>query len=354
MTIPTVGPAAAARVLPSGIPILRRKLLDDLIFYKSGLDDDATPGDPGLFGPGSATWQVMSNAARPLGGTRAGLMQAMLAPVPAAVESTAGFANDLLGRISRTSRFVQQMNLGSIDEVYRGLRRVRAMHRGVQGTSPDGIDFDATDVDLQAWVSMTFTDSLLVANQRFGRRRLDRSEADRFVWEQSLHGALLDERVDLDAIFDDPVRLAAVLSGEELLPSIFDGRLPTTVSEMRAKLASYTSQLSTTPVVTGLVDGTLEERKALPRWQQPLIDAFVTVALSTLPDELYEIAAPNRARPNERRIALTTQALLTPLQAAYGRGRPVEVAYRRVRTGAAEPRGEAPRPVPPAGPIPTG
>jgi len=354
MSIPTVGPAVAARVLPGGIPILRRQLLDDLIFYKSGLDDDATPGDPGLFGPGSATWQVMSHAARPIGGTRAALLQAMLAPVPAAVESTGGFANDLLGRISRTARFVQQMNLGSIDEVYRGLRRVRAMHRGVQGTSPDGIDFDATDVDLQAWVSMTFTDSLLVANQRFGARRLGRSEADRFVWEQSLHGALLDERVDIDAMFDDRARLAAVLSGEELLPSIADRRLPTTVSELRAGLASYTPQLSRTPLAAGLVDGTLEETRALPRWQQPLVGALVTVALSTLPDEWYEIAAPNRARPNEQWVALTTQALLTPLQAVFGRGRPVEVAYRRVRSGTAEPCAEARRRGPSAGPLPTG
>jgi len=337
MTIQTVGPAAAARALPGGIPMLRRQLIDDLVVYKCGLDVDATPGDPGLFGPGSATWQVMSNVARPIGGTRAALLQAMLAPVPAAVESAAGFADDFLGRVSRTTRFIQQMNLGSLNEVYRGLRRVRAMHRPIQGTSPDGIGFDATDVDLQAWVSMTFTDSLLIANQRFGARRLGQPEADRFVWEQSLHGALLDERVDLDAMFDDPARLAAVLSGEELLPSIADGRLPTTASELHARLASYTPQLSRTALAAGIVEGTLEEPSALPRWQQRLVGAMVTVALSTLPDEWYEIAAPNRPRPNERRVALTTQALLTPLQAVFGRGTPVEVAYRRVQSGKTEP-----------------
>ena len=332
MTIPSVGPVLAARTVPSGIPALRHRLIDDLVVFRCGLDEDATPGDPGLFGLDSPTWQVMRNVARPIGGTRAALLQAMLAPVPAAVDSTAGFADDFLGRVNRTAGFVQQMNLGSLDEVYRGLRRVRAMHRHVQGTSPDGIDFDATDVDLQAWVSMTFTDSLLVANQQFGARRLSRCEADRFVWEQSLHGALLDERVDLDAVFTDPARLDAVLSGEEILPSMADGRLPSTVDGLRSGLASFTSKLSRTRLVASLVDGTVEEAKALPRWQQPLVGMLVTVALSTLPDDWYVIAAPNRRKPNELQVALTTQAVLSPLQAVFGRGQPVEVAYRRVRS----------------------
>jgi hypothetical protein len=55
MSIPTVGPAAAARAPPGGIPLLRRQLIDDLAVYRCGLEVDATSGDPGLFGPGSAT-----------------------------------------------------------------------------------------------------------------------------------------------------------------------------------------------------------------------------------------------------------------------------------------------------------
>lgn len=277
----------------------------------------------------------MGNVARPIGGVRAGLLQGMLAPIPAAVDSTSQLADDFLGRVGRTATFVQQMNLGSIDEVYRGLRRTRSMHRRVVGTSPTGIDFDATDVDLQAWVSMTVTDSLLVVNQRFGPRRLTQAEADRFVWEQSVHGALLDERVDLDAIFDADGLLAAVLSGHEVLPSVADGRLPTTVDELRSGLLQFTPKLTRTPLVAGLVDGGLQETRSLPDWQQPLVRALVTAALSTLRDEWYEIAAPDRPRPNERTVGLATQTVLTPLQAVYGRGTPVEVAHRRARSGGA-------------------
>jgi len=337
MTTTTVGPALAARAIPGGLPALRRRMLDDIEIYRCGLDPRATPGDPGLFGPDSPTWQVMANVARPIAGSRAAILQAMLASIPAATDSTGGFAHDFLGRVNRTATFVQQMNLGSIDEVYKGLRRVRAMHRQVAGTSPDGIEFDATDVDVQAWVAMTFTDSLLVPNQRFGARALSGPEADRFVREQSTHGALLDERVDLDAIFDDPRRVAALRAGEEPLPSLTDGRLPATVDELRAKLAAFTPQLTTTPLARGIVDGTLEETRTLPQWQQILIRGLVAVALSTLPDEWYEIAAPGRPRPNDRLVASVAQCTLTPLQAVFGHGVPVEVARARTQAGSPMP-----------------
>ena len=337
MITTTVGPALAARAVPGGLPALRRRTLDDIEIYRCGLDPHATPGDPGLFGPDSPTWQVMANVARPIAGSRSAILQAMLAPIPAATDSTGGFARDFLGRVNRTASFVQQMNLGSIDEVYKGLRRVRAVHRQVTGTSPDGVEFDATDVDVQAWVSMTFTESLLVANQRFGARALSGPEADRFVREQSTHGALLDERVDLDAVFDDPRRVAALRAGDEPLPSLADGRLPVTVDELRAKLTAFTPQLTTTPLVQGIVAGTREETARLPRWQQTMIRGLVAVSLSTLPDEWYEIAAPGRHRPDDRLVAAIALCALTPLQAVFGQGAPVDVARARTQAGSSEP-----------------
>ena len=171
--------------------------------FGSALDPDATPGDPGLFGPASPTWRVVGQPSQLLAGLRAALLQALSAPVPTATDSTGAFYEDFGGRVARTGAFVQQQNLGSMHEVFASARRVRAMHRTVRGTAKDGLDFDAGDTHQQAWVSMTMTDSILVMADRYGHG-LRGADADRFVLEQSTHGALLDPRVDLDAVFDDP------------------------------------------------------------------------------------------------------------------------------------------------------
>src|SRR5690606_25184234 len=125
------------------------------------------------------------------------------APILTATDHTGTFASDFAGRVARTGAFVQRQNLGSMDEVFRSARRVRAMHRVVKGHA-NGLDFDASDPHQQAWVSMTLTESYLVMGERYGATRLSPARADRFVREQSTHGALLDPRVDLDEVFADP------------------------------------------------------------------------------------------------------------------------------------------------------
>src|SRR3546814_15648282 len=58
MLIPT--PATiAARVLPGGLPLVRGRMHSRTGLFASALDPDATPGDPGLFGPGSPTWELV-------------------------------------------------------------------------------------------------------------------------------------------------------------------------------------------------------------------------------------------------------------------------------------------------------
>ncbi|NLA36637.1 MAG: DUF2236 domain-containing protein, partial [Actinobacteria bacterium] len=220
--------AVVARALPQGVPLLRDELLRRTNMFVSQLDPDATPGDPGLFGPSSVTWDVVAHPTQALAGLRGALLQTLSVPVPTAVHSTGAFYDDFMGRVGRTSAYLQAQNLGSMDEVYKTARRVRAMHRVVRGEGEDGTRFDATDLHQTAWVSMTMTDSYLAIAKRFGRGRLRRSQADRFVREQSTHAALLDQRIDLDEIFTDPAQRAALQAGTLDLPLISDGELPTT------------------------------------------------------------------------------------------------------------------------------
>src|SRR5690606_35084130 len=99
------------------------------------------------------TWRLVGQPVMAVAGLRAALLQSLSAPIPTATDSTGSFYTDFAGRVQRTGEFVQAQNLGSMDEVYRTARRVRAMHRVVKGTARDGLEFDAGDPHQQAWVS---------------------------------------------------------------------------------------------------------------------------------------------------------------------------------------------------------
>jgi uncharacterized protein (DUF2236 family) len=324
----------AARALPEGIPFLRDEVNARTGLFSSALDPDATPGDPGLFGPGSPTWVLVGQPSQLLAGLRAALLQSLSAPVPTAVDATGTFARDFGGRVARTGAFVQRQNLGSMDEVHRSARRVRAMHRTVKGTADDGLDYDAGDPHQQAWVSMTLTDSILVMAERYGTGRLDPARADRFVREQSTHGALLDHRVDLDAIFADPDQRAALQAGELPLPLIEEGELPTTVAELRSLMSRWVDELSVTERTRALIDATVRLTE-VPAPQRAVLRTFVLATLATVPDDLHELLAPQESRIEE---ALAAQAVQTPmalLRLLFGRSPAVVAARARVAAGRA-------------------
>lgn len=318
-----------AAAFPDGIPAIRRRTLERTgPYFTSALDAAADAGDPGLFGPESPTWRIMGSAARPMYGFRAALLQTLAAPIPTATEHTGTFTSDFMGRVTRTAAWAQRVNLGSVPEARTSLRRVRAMHRRVKGVGPDGTPFDATDPHLQSWVSMTFTDSMLAVNERFGPVVLTSAQADRLVLGQSTHAALLDERVDIDAILADPDAIAALRSGTYPLVPIVEGSLPITVDGLRSGMAAYTPHLATTELSRALIARTLrlEMFDGLPRLA---MRPFVLATLSTIPDELHDLLAPDQCRNTERVVAAALQGPLGLAQAILGRGQPVEVAIER-------------------------
>lgn len=318
-----------ARALPGGIPGVGDVLRERTGLYRSALDPDAAPGDPGLFGPGSPTWQIVTQPCSLLVGLRAALLQALSAPILTATDVSGAFSNDFGGRVARTGAFVQRQNLGSMDEVYSSARRVRAMHRVVAGTGPCGVEFDAGDPHQQAWVSMTLTDSFLVMVERYGTGPLRTERADRFVAEQSRHGALLDPRVDLDGIFGDPERRAALQAGELPLPMIDEGELPTTVAGLRSRMRTWTSELSVTDHTRALLDAAVQLR-GVPSAQRSALRPFVLATLATVPAPLHDLLAPGERRIDQH---LAAQAVLTPLALLgllFGRSEAAEVAEARV------------------------
>ncbi len=318
-----------SRALPGGIPGLGGVMRARTGLFRSVLDPAAAPGDPGLFGPGSPTWQVVTQPCSVLAGLRAALLQALSAPIVTATDVSGAFSNDLGGRVARTGAFVQRQNLGSMDEVYRSARAVRAMHRVVAGTGPCDVEYDAGDPHQQAWVSMTLTDSFLVMVQRYGSGPLDPGRADRFVAEQSTHGALLDPRVDLDGVFADPDRRAALQAGQLPLPLIEEGELPTTLAGLRERMQAWTSELYVTDHTRRILDAAVQ-LKGVPAARRSAIRPFVLATLATVPGELHDLLAPGQNRFEEHLAAQAVQTPLALLGLMFGPSQAAEVARARV------------------------
>ena len=328
LTLPTAT-AVTARLLPNGLPLLREEFLQRSGMFGSALDPDATPGDPGLFGPDSPSWRLTGQPASPLVGLRAALLQTLSIPVPTAVHETGTFERDFLGRVARTGIYIQHQNLGSMDEVYRSARHVRAMHRTVKGTGKHEVAYDATDHHQQAWVSMTFTDSMLRIAEHYGPGRLSRADADRLVREQSTHAALLDHRVDLKAVFEDPEQRAALQAGELPLPSIEEGELPTTVAELRSLMTKWQASLGVNHLTRELLDITVELREA-PKRIRDAFRPFMLATLWTMPRPLHDLVAPNSSRLEELAASQLIQGPLALLHAVVGHSPAIDVARARV------------------------
>ncbi len=149
------------------------------------------PRDPGLFGPESITWLVMSDVASFIGGIRALVVQAAHPEVAAGVSDHSSYEQDPLGRLSRTASYVTATAYGSMAEVNQAIRAVRFAHRPVSGISHRGKEYSADKSDLAAWVHNALIDSFLTSYRVYGSRPMTEEEADAYVLEQTRLGSLL-------------------------------------------------------------------------------------------------------------------------------------------------------------------
>ena len=149
-------------------------------------------GDPGVCGPGSASWPVIGDAAAFVGGIRALLIQAAHPEVVAGVSQHSTYKQDPLGRLSRTSAYVTATTFGAMPEVEAAIAIVRRAHQPVRGTSHRGTAYSAGTPKYAAWVHNALTDSFLAAHRAYGPTAIDEAEADRFVREQAEIGRMLD------------------------------------------------------------------------------------------------------------------------------------------------------------------
>lgn len=141
-------------------------------------------GDPGIFGPDSVTWRVLSHPASVfMGGIAAVLFELAEPRVRSGVWDHTDFHRDPAGRVRRTGRATMIFTYGSTRDAEALSARVRRLHDHVRGTTPDGQTYRANDPELLTWVYVTAGYGFLSAYLRYVNPRLTRAEQDRYYAE---------------------------------------------------------------------------------------------------------------------------------------------------------------------------
>lgn len=156
--------------------------------------DFAMPaGAPALLAPDSLTWRVMKNpVALLVGGIAAVILELAEPRVRTGVWEHTSFRADPAARMKRTG-------MAAMVTVYAPAEAARAMiagvvraHARIEGLTPAGVAYRASDVELLNWVHATASYGFIEAYHRYVRK-LSAADIDRFYAEgapgASLYGA---------------------------------------------------------------------------------------------------------------------------------------------------------------------
>jgi len=148
------------------------------------LDYDHPPGDPGLFGPRSATWRVHADFPGMLAGGLAALTLQTLHPLAlAGVWDHSNFRGDLLGRLRRTTAFVGGTTYAPRAQAEALIEHVRKIHDHITGHAEDGRPYSANDPALLTWVHVSEACCFLQGYRRYSHTAMPPGAADRYYSE---------------------------------------------------------------------------------------------------------------------------------------------------------------------------
>jgi uncharacterized protein (DUF2236 family) len=163
--------------------------------YVSGIPDD--PADDGFFGPGSVTWRLAGDLARPVAGLRALMIQALHPLAMAGVDQHSDWRQDPVGRLAATSAYLATVSFGDRAAAQRVAARVRRIHEHISGVDAvTGQPYQASDPALLLWVHAALVESNLVAGQLFGTP-LPAGVSDAYVAEMVVAAELVGVPSDL-------------------------------------------------------------------------------------------------------------------------------------------------------------
>jgi len=143
-------------------------------------------GDPGIFGPDSVAWRVLSNPVSVfVGGIAAVLFELAEPRVRSGVWDHTDFRKDPVGRMRRTGFAAMVFTYGSTPDVEAMTSRVRRLHDRINGVTPEGRPYHANDPDLLTWVYLTAAYGFLNAYLRYVNPHLSRADQDRYYAEST-------------------------------------------------------------------------------------------------------------------------------------------------------------------------
>ena len=210
---------------------------------ESGIDYDNPTGDPGLFDPDSATWQVHADFAGMLSGGLCALVLQTLHPAAlAGVWDHSNFRTDLVGRLRRTTHFVAGTSYAPREQAEKLIARVRRIHDQVQGHTQTGEPYSANDPALLTWVHVTEAFGFLQGYRRFAGP-VPVADADRYYDESRCVAEALGARAvprseaDVATYFEDvQPRLAFTDRSREVLRVLDTMPLPVPMAGVSRKV----------------------------------------------------------------------------------------------------------------------
>jgi uncharacterized protein (DUF2236 family) len=160
------------------------------------VEGHAARRDEGVFGPGSAIWQVDREALVFLGAGRALLMQLAHPWVATAIAEHSTTLADPVGRFHRTFEIVFTLVFGSLDQALAASRRLHRRHTAVTGRMPqtlgpfvEGSPYRANEVSALMWVHATLVETAITAYELV-LPPLDAETRARYYAESRVLGAL--------------------------------------------------------------------------------------------------------------------------------------------------------------------
>ncbi len=171
--------------------------MDYLATLFPGEPPPGTPGDPGVFGPGSEVWRIGRERALVAAGPAALLLQLSHPLVAAGVAEHSGFHTDPLHRLRATLDATLTITFGDREQAATAAARIRSRHRRVTGRTrtavgpfPAGTSYRAEDPQLALWVLATLIWTALEFHHGF-IAPLSHQRRARYQAEMSRFGELL-------------------------------------------------------------------------------------------------------------------------------------------------------------------
>ena len=149
--------------------------------------------DEALFPQGSVIRRVHGDVTSMMVGGIAALLTQMLHPKAlAGVWDHSDVAENQIGRLRRTARFIAITTYSHRDLALAAIERVRSIHEQVSGTLPQGDRYEATDPWLLSWVHVAGATNFLRAFRRYADPGMSLADQDRYFAQSGEVARMLD------------------------------------------------------------------------------------------------------------------------------------------------------------------